>query len=210
MKRILMASAAVLLMATSAQAEPKVLSRSGAWTTFYTVNDTNIPMCGMSIEGHLTGGATRLFVKYNAGGDKLFIQIYNDGWRIPENTEIPGYIVFDTSPRFPFTANGGMSSRTRSGVVTLSIAADAALDFLHEFSEAKKIIIGFDSGTQTPMELNMQGSRDAANVFKRCNASIDEAAAKAPQPFAKKDTPQPFDNATGQKSVVKKKDDGSI
>jgi len=57
------------------------------------------------------GRGTSLMVKYN-GGD-IFMQVYKDGWSIPAETEIPGWLTFGNSQRYPMIGTGDMH---RNGV----------------------------------------------------------------------------------------------
>jgi hypothetical protein len=196
MSRSLLAAAAMVLLATTAQAT--TLSRSGVWESFYVKGDKGTPICGMQVVGR----DAKMFVKYT-GGD-VFIQIMKLGWRIPQGTEIPGYVAFDTSDHLPFVGSG----RTVDGVgiVEVKVTAGTEADFLHEFGEASTFTIGFDAGTQPPMVANMAGSRDATTTFRRCMTFLD--AQPAQQPFARKDDAQPFGKQPA--TQTKKKDDGSV
>ncbi|MDE5446462.1 hypothetical protein GWG65_34900 [Bradyrhizobium sp. CSA207] len=167
----------MLLMATTAQAAT-VLQKSGAWQTYITKNSDGKPMCGMLVLGR----GSSLMVKYSSGGE-IFIQIYKDGWSIPHGTEIPGYLTFDNSQRFPALRFGSMH-KDGTGYVEFTIKAGTEADFIDLSKTARKMVVGFDQGTQLPFEVNMQGSRAAASMFGRCATSIDQIAADAPQPFA--------------------------
>ena len=122
-------------------------------------------------------------------------------------------LAFDDSGRFPFEGKGGKGP-SGAGVVTLGIKEDTENDFLGLIADASKMTVGFTQGTQPPLVADMRGSRDAVNVFRWCSAKIDELAAGAPQPFAKRPAPQPFGNAPPMTPVKKqnraKADDGSI
>ena len=217
MKRSLLAAAAMLLLATTANAtnNAKILSRSGAWETYITTSDKGNPLCGMQV----FGSNSAMMIKYFVGSEML-IHIYKIGWRIPDGTKIPGYIRFDNGERVEVSGFGGKSTG-QSGIsyVEFRIKVGAESEFLNEFGAANKMVIGFDEGTQLPFHVNMSGSRTAAGMFGKCMAYIDGKAADAPQPFAKPPTPQPFGQqpaqpfGNGSTQPVKKpgkRDDGSV
>ena len=128
MKRSLLAAAALLLMATGAEAaKPTTLSRSGAWETYITRNSDSKPMCGMKV----TGRGSVLTIKYS--GSEIFLQIYKEGWQIPENTDIPGWLQFDSSQRYPMIGSGSMHTTgmgwlaATTSLVALAISALAGV-----------------------------------------------------------------------------------
>ena len=191
----------MLLMATTAQAQTTYLSHKGAWATFVVKADNGRLQCGMQV----LGNGSSLMVKY-ATGDQIFLQVFKDDWRIPKGTDIPGYLAFDNSERYPFEGVGGPGPNGE-GVVTLGIKPGTEDAFLSLMADANKMTIGFTEGTQPPLVANMSGSRDAVAMFRKCSTGIDAVAAAAPQPFGKP-APQPFNSAPAAKPA--RKDDGGI
>lgn len=199
MKRLMMTVAALGLLTTAAQAATTLYKR-GAWETYITRATDNRPMCGMKVEGR----GTMLTIKYS--GDQIFLQMYKMGWSIPAETEIPGWLQFDNSQRFPMIGTGYMH-RSGAGYVEFTVKQGTEVEFLSLFGDADKMVLGFDQGTQVPFTVNMNGSRGAAQSFKGCVVAIDTPE---PQPFAKPapQLPQPFGKPPVQPTT--KKDDGSV
>jgi hypothetical protein len=191
---------AMLMTTTPAAASGEtVLHQGPVWRTYITTNtDTGIPLCGMQVNGN----GSALILKYTTSG-KMFMHIFKNGWSIPNGTKIAGYIAFDNSGQFP-TVGAGYTKQGNS-LVEFFVKEDTEIDFLNLFKQAKKMIIGFDEGTQPPLTVDMTGSAEAATVFASCSAQIDKLAAQ--QPFGKPNNQQPFN---APKSDAVKRDDGGI
>ena len=200
MRRFLLTAAALALLTTAATAAPTTLYKGGAWETFITTNVENKSQCVMVVLGR----GSSLMVKY-AGGD-IFMQIYKDGWSIPADTKIPGWLQFDNSQRYPMMGAGDMH-KPGTGYVEFHVKEGSENGFLDLFAAANKMVLGFDQGTQPPFSVNMNGSRGAALAFGRCAKAIDTPE---PQPYAKPapQAPQPFGKPTQPTAPVK--DDGSV
>jgi hypothetical protein len=198
-------AASAVVFSTSAEAGGmRYLSRKGAWATYVGPSDSGRTICGMQI----TGRDVALYVKHTPG-DPLYIQIFKRGWNIPDGTDIPGYLSFDRD-RFTFEGKGGTDAQA-GGFITVEIKPGTEDDFLSQMADASKMTVGFTAGTQPPLIADMNGSREAVNVFKWCSSEIDKLAEGAPQPFAKQPTPQPFgDKPVQQQPAVKKRDNGSV
>jgi hypothetical protein len=206
MKRSLLAAAAMLMAATTAQAGTTYLSRKGFWSTFVSTSiETGAPICGMQV----LGNNSSLMVKYS--GSDIFIQVFKIGWSIPDKTPIPLYLAFDNGPQFHAEGVSGKDARDGASYVEFWIKDGGEAKFLDQFSEADKMIVGFDTGTQPPFGVKMAGSRTAADVFRLCSARIDANAAAQPYARQEKREPQPF-GKKDQPAVkpAAKKDDGSI
>jgi len=181
----------------------RYLSRKGAWATYVGPSDTGRTICGMQV----TGSDVALYVKH-VPGDPLYVQIFKRGWNIPDDTDIAGYVSFD-SDSYSFKGKGGTDAQA-GGYITVPIKPGTEDDFLSQMADASKMTVGFNAGTQPPLIANMSGSREAVNVFKWCSSEIDKLAEGAPQPFAKQPAPQPFGDKPVQQPAVKKRDDGSV
>jgi hypothetical protein len=168
MKRTLFAAAALLLMASTANAasELRTLQTSGYWSTFYTKTSAGPPLCGMKTIFNDRNAHGSLMIKYIKGTKNLRVHVFKEGWRIPDEVEIPLYITFDNSERYKATG-WGVATATMNYVEFL-IAEDFTKSFLDLFAAASTMTLGFIEGSEAPWTSNMKGSTEAVTSFARC------------------------------------------
>ena len=169
MKKLLMTTVAAMVLATAANAgEITTLSRTGFWTAYQMVNKDGIPVCGMR-----AGESCRsVYVKWFAGYSTVTVQLFKDSWRIPEDTKLSLSVTFDHD-HFGTAddATGGMfryDNGNVSGTVDANLGADQIGKFVEQFAHADKMLIGFPGGNEPAWNVDMTGSRDAANAFVAC------------------------------------------
>jgi hypothetical protein len=80
-------------------------------------------------------------VKYS--GSDVFLQLYKYGWSIPRDTKIPSWLQFDNSQRFPMIGYGD-NHRNGMGYVEYTVENGKEADFLSLFSDANRMILGFE------------------------------------------------------------------
>ena len=214
MKRSLLAASAMLLMATTAQATQV---QRGAWTIYDSPGNAGRPICGV----YVTGDYRRsLHIKYVLGDEHLTIMMFKPSWRFPtEGVALPLTVWFDSKPYSTDDARGVHFPDSGAAVVT-TVPNKLLTEFLNQFSEAKQMAVKFDSGNEPPWTVNMNGSREAATLFKGCIYTlIDKNPMTQPysqpqttQPYGKPARPsQPYGNAPkAQPSQPARRDDGGI
>jgi hypothetical protein len=210
MKRTVLAGAAMLLAATTAQAGRTNLINSGLWAVDLNSNDGK-PMCSMTATKVWPNGAVGAAqFKWEAGS--LFTHVTKSNWRISAGTQIPMSISFDTGAR----AGTGTVIEDQHGGSTIqtNVADDEAAGFMADFANAKMLTFSFDSGTEQPWVTTMTGSRKAAAVFNGCislvkaNAPTHPGAQSSSQPAAPTQPVKPQSTQPAGKDRVK--DDGGI
>jgi len=223
MKRSLLAAAAMLLMATTANADIVGEARSGAWSVYETNGDGkgNRPLCGMKISGD---ASRSLHIKYLLGNDYLTIMAFKDSWRFPvSNVSLPITLGFDKEIYSTDKAIG-VHDPAIGGYVQMTVPYSIITEFMRNFAEANLFWLRFDEGTEAPWTGKMIGSRKAGTWFSGCvKALIAKYPNVSTQPYGKPQATQPYgkpaptqpygkQSAPSQPTVQRapKRDDGSI
>ncbi|MBR0742094.1 hypothetical protein JQ581_34675 [Bradyrhizobium liaoningense] len=181
MKRSILA-AALMLMATFAQAGPITkLSSNGWWEVSYNAsNRSGNPMCVMATRYDWANGTTgAVYVKWTKLGARW--QIWRSDWRMSYGSTVPMSITFiDLAPDAPppQTITADAKAITAAGLLSFDINKDDLIPFLKVVGNAEKMTIGFPQ-SDTQWTLMMDGSGNATASFEQC---ITELAAP-PQPL---------------------------
>jgi hypothetical protein len=171
-------AAALLVGASSAHAEMKVVARAGAWSAAAGgASDTGKPMCQMTNNSDIRS----FHIKW-LPVDDLFINIGKDNWKVPAGVEMPLVIRFDQETPFKVTANGAADYPRYIGL-KIDDAADARR-FMEQFKTAAKLSISFPGGSEREWVLSMDGSDTIAQKFTECIAALmKKYGGPATQPF---------------------------
>jgi len=218
MKRSLLAAAAMLLCATSANAID--LKVSGYWTAFLS-GTKETPICGMqSSFGDGRNGS--LLIKYIYGQDHLTGHIVKPSWRFPADG-VPVQITIGVD-RNPILSGPALGYRN-NGLPMLEFyiaPKNVSVDqFLLDFAKAARFWVRFDEGTEKPWVLDMTGSAAVALVFRDCAmrlvADAKGAASTQPygrpqetQPYGKPQATQPFSVPPAKSAAPSPRDSGGI
>ena len=215
MKRLLMATAAVLLMATSAQAgtasKPIPLTRGGYWETLYYPRNTDgNQMCVMHSRWTFRDGATGdLYFKWTGAGG-LFMQITKSTWNLPVGQDVPLKVWLDKSSRDAI----GKIRKNDAGttIIQISIDADVAVGLMDDVAEADLLWVTFPQGSEKPWGGKMDGSRNAKRWLAGCVDKVRADLDNATQPVVPNATQPVVPNAVPTQPVkpASKKDDGSV
>jgi hypothetical protein len=171
-------AAALLVGASSAHAEMKVVSRAGVWTVSAGTADIGRPMCSMTT----TSGIRSVYVKWMLTG--FFVHLGKDNWKVPAGVEMPLSLRFDQDAPFKGTAKGHFR---RPKLIELNIDAADTRRFIDEFGGGDRMTVTF-SGNEPEWVLRMDGSDTVATKFAECIAAVNKKyGGRATQPF---DTPQ--------------------
>jgi hypothetical protein len=204
MKRSLLAAAAMVLMATTANAED--LKVSGNWKAFRETVDGR-PVCGMSSEvSRETGG--NFYLKYYYGDHYLTGQVIKSSWQFPDVNnaiDIPLTVGVDRNPILSGKAIGYTQSiKWHDGktyqMPTLEFVIQPEktnIDgFLNDLSLANKFWLRFDEGSEKPWVLDMTGSAAVAMVFRACTLELLRISKAgdppATQPYGQSQPTQPY------------------
>jgi hypothetical protein len=188
-KRSLLAAAALLLAATSANALD--LKVSGYWKAFLS-GTKETPICGMS--SSLGDGKGSLMIKYIHGQNHLTGHIIKPSWRFPaDGVAVPLTIGVD---RTPILSGPALGYRNPNGLQILEFyikPENVSVDqFLLDFAKAARFWVRFDEGTEQPWVLDMTGSAEVASVFRNCTLRLIDDAKGATQPYGTPQATQPY------------------
>jgi hypothetical protein len=219
MKRSLLAAALLAATATTALAASAsnsvVLRTAGYWKAYYDPsNSGGKPMCGMVSMIDYTNGATGSFmVKYAPGGD-LFVDVYKTSWAIPKDTAVPIFLQFDRSAPLTVTALGNPAETYSGSFVQWPIKDDFIKSFIDLFANANSMTLGFQQGSEKPWAINMSGSREVAESFRKCVTMLSQGpsqpygSSSPSQPYGGAQPPQPSQPFGGSKPAPKANDGG--
>jgi len=171
---ILLAATAALAVAVAVSAKPasaRDYARSGSWTAYYLTaqeNTTgNVPVCGLR-----TGNpATQVvYLKLFGGSKNLTIDIFKDGWQIPEGTKATVNVWFDKEQAGTAEAIGTMlrGKGFALGELKVRIGPEELGEFFEGFAHADKMLIEFPGGTEKTWVIDMTGSREMQAVLLEC------------------------------------------
>jgi hypothetical protein len=176
-------AAALLVGASSAQAQMKPVARAGAWVALAgTARDTNRLMCQMTSLGDQ---ARSVQIKW-IGGD-LGAHIGKPNWKIPMGVQMPMAIRFDQEAPFKVVATGVANFPSW---IEVQISADNAQRFLDQFASADKMHVTFQSGNEREWTLSMDGSDMVVQKFNECVAALKKKLGPTTQPFDADQPPQ--------------------
>lgn len=168
MRKLLLGLILVLLSITTTAA--REIMRAGAWRVDKVItNDTNVPMCVMTT----TWADRAIFIKWVAGGPRLYLHMTKNTWRIPEDAEILVELKFDRDPAVNGTATTAINENGNS--IILYINPDYHDKFLQQVIDADKLLIRFPDGNERTWTTNLTGTERVTPVFMRCIQEIEAA-----------------------------------
>jgi hypothetical protein len=178
------------------------LKTNGVWKTYSDVTKKGETVIGMYTA---VANNSAFYIKYFAGENRLYVQIFRDGWQFPEGgVAVPFRITFDNSSE-PYSATGharmdsGKAGQMFALVESFIDDPELAGDFVNAMSRADKMTITFEQGDETPWVVDMKGSREASTAFMNAVGDLCSKATncgKATQPYnATKPTTQPYNAA---------------
>jgi len=191
MTRSLLAAAAMLLMATTAQARQV---QSGAWTVYDAPGDIGVPLCGLYVAGDQQRS---LHIKYILGDTYLTVMMFKTSWRFPAGgVDLPITVWLDNQNYSTDNARG--VTDPKSGAMVLATIPNKTLDeFLNVFAEADRMAVSFDGGNEPAWKVNMVGSRYAATLFKGCVHNLINNNPTT-QPYGQPKATQPYNDSSTQ------------
>ena len=121
-------------------------------------------------------GRGRVFtIKQYSGNEHFTVQIFKQGWRIPQDQKIPVAFRFDSYEAW--TANAG--SIPPDGIA-ITIPSSHAEAFFREFRLANMLIVSFPEGSETAWSANLTGSAAITYTFVDCVMKMYGAGASQP------------------------------
>ena len=211
MKRSLLAAAALMLMAITAQAASTTLFFSSYWrATYVSRNSDGLPMCLMHSKWRWAHGVTGSITMKWTAKDGLFMHVAKSNWSLPVDAEMPLSITLDGGV---LDVIGSALQAKGGDVIHFTVPTDAAIDFLEDIGAANTLIVSFKQGDERPWIGQMIGSRKATTWFAACMLKIADAAKGATSPIGPKPPSpakptQPFGKPPASSSL--RRDDGSI
>lgn len=190
-------STATVLLALSAGAaqaqQVKPLFERGSWIVTTGLSNKNNPICSLGLRSI----DRQLYIKNVAGQKGLVVHIFKDGWKLPNNVDVPLSFTFDQYPALPTTGHGWNSETVRNlSFVEFFVAPEFTIEFLTRFSKGSKQTVTFESGNEPAWEANLIGSNDAVQVLAGCMSSLTPTT----QPYSPKST-QPYNESKRQPPV---------
>jgi len=203
MMKYLMLALLATISTTANAAQSYTLYKGGYWQTLgASSNDQGHPMCTM-----VTKGDQKLFYVKWTQENGMIIQLYKSSWKITPGAKVSFNLELFDNERPGDSAtlktdNGWMTSLkgVPGASIFMGIENEVMGDFIKAFSDADKIVISFPNGDEPSWNAKMDGSRKAANEFKRCMYIIQQGkSATQPtqtqptQPVKPKPTQPAFD-----------------
>jgi hypothetical protein len=200
MFKTLTAAVALLACASTAHAGLQKVGQFGDWQTFAGIsNDNTTAMC---VAG-LTGPSRSLYVNYQQDKDIAAVQLYKEGWKIPQGTKIEIVLQVDQAPPMRLIAIGGHNSTTGQDFLQAPIGASdiweatgkpMITELMSMIGDGNTVRFYFPSGNEKPWEGSLNGSRAAMVNLSQCVTYVASAKSKpAPtQPFGAAPSTQPF------------------
>jgi hypothetical protein len=174
LRAAMMAMAAALLLATTAQAGPFTkLYSSGSWNVWLdAANDNGDRMCTMDAEFARASGWA--YVKWTARGGG-FLQAWKPTWRLPDGSTVPMSVTFTGFEVISPPITGEAKALNNGSAISFNIKDLPS--FLQLFGYANKMTIDFPRSNEPQWTLKMDGGRDAVRAFERCIAAPGRRAA---------------------------------
>jgi len=155
--------AAVLAAAQLAQAETRILERSGSWKAFGGTTEKGNPVCGVSMD---VGG--RYFgVKYFAGEPSFTIQMGTGAWKVTNGEKIRVLMTFDARSPWDATATGMHFSDGDAGV-EFDIRQGELDNFLSEFRGSSRLRLEFPNRGVADWQLELTGVNAVSGAMQEC------------------------------------------
>ena len=195
MKKLLLATAAVLAFASGAANADVLFGTSGYWTTRMVTQTFNgKPICLMSVDAKSATGATgQTRIKWFPDDNRTIVEIYKSDWRFAAGLQVPMTITFDRAPR---EGTGSTYIYKGQHMVTIGINNDTD-GILEDFANADRLSISFNEGNEGDWVAKMDGSRVALQRFYLCKDMVRDAgygtptSPAAPQPTTLPVAPRP-------------------
>lgn len=163
------------------------LKKSSTWTAYSDVTKTGVKIVGMYTVGTNSG----FYVKYYGDSDKLWVQLYKNGWKFPEGgVDAPLTIKFDDGSSYPATARGWMGDA--AVVETFISDPNLAAHFMDELMHADKMTVTFEQGNEKPWVIDMQGTREVGTAFLEAAKELCPSCMKTTQPYDTAKPTQPY------------------
>jgi hypothetical protein len=174
------------MLAGVAHADMITLSQSAYWSTIGGIASDGRPMCGVTTKFP----NAQFMVKWQQGGESVFIQIFKEGWNVPLKAQVDVSIQFDRAT--PWT---GKASGIKIASVTgleLTVPSASLERFLNELRFAASMTVSFPTGSEPNWAANMTGSNNASLAMFKCYRDYTaQARPQQTQPFATQPLPQP-------------------
>ncbi len=159
--------AGFLLHPTAARADTHIISSSGSWEAYEGTSEDGTQLCGMDTTSDNDNGDD-IDIKYFNGDDELTIQLFSNGWKIPDgksDTKIE--IKFDSESWHVNQVTGFHLDDGTSGM-EFTISKDDANDFIDDFSASSNLHLAFTNSDVDDWDIDLSGSQDVVGPFKDC------------------------------------------
>ena len=170
LKSTIVATAAALLMATTAQAASRAYTfyDNGYWKTFgMSSNNDGDTMCGMQAGDY----NSRVYFKWTKYG--MTVQVWKANWRLAKDTKVPFKLEFFDNAKPDqssiITVEAGLAKPEGIGTsVFMDVDASDEASLMKVFGDADNLTISFPQGDEPAWHARMDGSRKAAKQFMDC------------------------------------------
>jgi hypothetical protein len=163
---------------------------AGSWNTIRQVN-SGVTTC--ALRGTSTAGDPLfLFAATDAPG-YLTLQMSKSAWSIPPKTPIRLHAAFDNGVTVDLQGAG------EGNIIKAPIDADLLRPWIHGFTAANDMEIGFVGGTAAAWDFTLRGTTATIGAMAEC---AKEADLYLPAPYNTGTAPRPTGDANGQPFAI--------
>jgi hypothetical protein len=161
------AALAACFALTAANANTKVLTRSGSWEAFGGTTVKGHPVCGISSEQQ--GGYFGL--KFFSGDDVVTIQMGKNTWKIKNGAKQALTIRFDANKPWHATGTGFHFNDGDAGL-EFTVRKVETVEFMREISASRLMHIHFNGSNANDWSMNLNGVSAARSAYETCDRNL--------------------------------------
>ena len=158
-----LAAVVVTAVAPAADAETKIIARSGSWVAFGGTTDKGKPVCGVS----QTAGDVYFGFKFFDGNETYTIQVGNKAWRIDNGTKLKVAMTFDGDATWNATATGFHFNDGDPGL-EFTVNVNERNQFLTEFRDSAQLRMRFPGSMTADLVLGLNGTGALMDPLLAC------------------------------------------
>jgi hypothetical protein len=158
-----LSTVAIATLAPLADAETKVVARSGSWVAFGGTTDKGKPVCGVS----QTAGDVYFGFKFFDGNETYTIQVGNKAWSIDNGTKLKVAMNFDGNATWNATATGFHFNDGDPGL-EFTVNVNERNQFLSEFRNSAQLRMRFPGSMTPDLVLSLNGTGALMDPLLAC------------------------------------------
>ncbi len=159
--KLFLAACAAVLTITAATAAPRktVLATFGEWEAYHHTGNDGTPLCGIQTQIRSHQGTATVFIKYQQGGDRLYVQLFRTSWTwTRRDVDVEAVFSLD-SLQMETTGHTGVDNLNGRAwpYVLFWVVPEKSAEWLALFAESNRMTIHFESGNEPDWILNLNG-----------------------------------------------------